>query len=299
MLDEMRVFVRTVELGSISAAARNLRLSPAAASHRLQQLERRLGTRLLNRTTRNLGLTEHGTVFFEHCLEVLEAVDRAESSVAAASGIVTGSLRVTAPLGFGRRHLPRLVAEFQALHPKVEIRLRLSDHLVDLLSESVDAAIRMTPPRDSNLIARKLAACPRVLCAAPAYLDRAGRPAQPQDLMQHNCLLLRFPGSTQFQWTLGGAGGPHSLAVSGRFDADDGDALTEWALLGTGIALKPYWEVAGHLASGALEIVLPAYPPEAASLLLLYPHRKLIPAKVRAFADFLAERTRGLLPAPA
>ena len=294
----MKVFVRAVELKSISAAARNLRLSAAAASHRILQLEEQVGVRLLNRTTRSLQPTEAGCIFYEHALNVLEAVERAESSMAMASGVPTGQLRVAAPLGFGRRILAPLVSEFHALHPKVEMRLRLSDHAVDILSESVDVAIRMSALPDSSFISRKLADCPRVLCASPTYLERHGAPERPEDLMSHNCLLLRFPGSTEFRWTLDTPEGPQTLPVTGKLDADDGDVLTEWTLQGEGIMLKPYWEVAGHLQEGRLQVVLPDFPPEPVSLVMLYPHRHLLPAKVRVFADFLIEKSRLLIPRP-
>jgi DNA-binding transcriptional LysR family regulator len=294
----MKVFVRAVELKSISAAARNLRLSAAAASHRILQLEEHVGVRLLNRTTRSLQPTEAGCIFYEHALSVLEAVERAESSMAMASGVPTGQLRVAAPLGFGRRILAPLVSEFHALHPKVEMRLRLSDHAVDILSESVDVAIRMSSLPDSSFISRKLADCPRVLCASPAYLDQHGAPGRPEDLLEHNCLLLRFPGSTEFRWTLDTPDGPQTLPVTGKLDADDGDVLTEWTLQGQGIMLKPYWEVADHLREGRLQVVLPEFPPEPVSLAMLYPHRHLLPAKVRAFADFLIEKSRLMIPRP-
>jgi len=298
MLNELKVYVRAVELKSISAAARSLRLSAAAASHRILQLEEQVGVRLLNRTTRSLQPTEAGCIFYEHALNVLEAVERAESSMAVASGIPTGSLRVAAPLGFGRRILAPLVSEFHALHPRIEVRLRLSDHAVDLLSESVDVAIRMSTLPDSSFIVRKLADCPRVLCAAPSYIERCGEPQTPADLVHHNCLLLRSPGSTDFRWTLTSPSGPQTPPVSGNFDADDGDVLTEWALEGEGIVMKPYWEVAELLRAGRLQVVLGDYPPDPVSLVLLYPHRNLLPAKVRVFADFLIERSRLLIKGP-
>lgn len=298
MLNELTVFVKAVELKSISAAARSLRLSAAAASHRILQLEDQMGVRLLNRTTRSLQPSEAGLIFYEHALEVLAAVERAENSMTTASGVPTGSLRVTAPLGFGRRFLAPLVSEFHALYPRLEIRLRLSDHVIDLLSESVDVAVRMAVLPDSSLVVRKIADCPRVLCASPEYLDQHGRPETPDDLLQHNCLLLRYPGSNQTRWTLTTPTSKVVVPVTGRFDADDGDVLTEWALQGAGIAMKPYWEVADHLRRGALEVVMPNFPPEAVSLTLLYPNKHLLPARVRLFADFLVERTRLLVERP-
>jgi DNA-binding transcriptional LysR family regulator len=299
MLNEIHVFVRAVELKSISAAARNLRLSAAAASHRIQQLEEQVGARLLNRTTRSLQPTEAGRIFYQHALEVLAAVEHAKSSMAVASGTPTGQLRVAAPLHFGRRILAPMVSEFHNQFPKVEIRLRLSDHSIDLLSEAVDVAVRLASSLpDSSLVVRKLADCPRLLCASPAYLERCGRPETPEDLRQHNCLVLRFPGATEFRWTLTTPMGPVTVPVSGKFDADDGDVLTEWALQGEGIVLKPYWEVAEHLRRGDLLPVLPDFPPEAFSLYLLYPHRHLLPAKVKVFSDFIVERAKLVLDRP-
>ncbi len=297
LLENMRVFVRVVELGSLSAAGRQVRMSPAVVSHRIQQLEQHLGVRLLNRTTRQVHTTEHGQTFYRHCLVVLDTVERAETSVATTSGVPSGSLRVTAPLGFGRRILAPLVPQFHELYPRVDIRLRLSDHLLDLLGEAVDVAIRMAEMRDSSFVLRKIADCRRVLCASPAYLEARGVPRAPEELMGHNCLLLRFPGSRQYQWALEGPDGPVKVPVRGSFDADDGDVLTQWAVDGRGIVMKPVWEVAAELRSGALLPVLPDHPPEPVMLAVLYPHRSFLPAKVRVFSDYLVEHTRSLLSA--
>ena len=300
LLENIRVFVRVVELGSLSAAGRHMRLSPAVVSHRLQQLESHLGTRLLNRTTRQVQPTEHGLVYYNACQDVLGALEHAESVIADAGGTPQGSLRITAPLGFGRRVLAPLLPEFQARHPKVEVRLRLSDHLIDLLQEGVDAAIRMAVLADSSLIARKIADCPRLLCATPAYLDAHGRPAVPEDLLEHRCLLLRFAGSRQFRWTLTTPDGPLTLPVGGHLDADDGVVLSAWALRGQGIVLQPRGEVAELLREGRLEPVLAGFPPEPVVLAVLYPHRRLLPAKVKAFADFMVDHgTRALAAADA
>lgn len=298
MISEMSVFVRAVELGSISAAARSLRLSASAASHRLAQLEEQIGARLLNRNTRALQPTEAGHIFYEHAIEVLRAVERAESSMATASGVPTGALRVTAPLGFGRRVLAPLVAEFSALYPKVELRLRLADHCLDLLSEGVDIALRMSVLADSTLVARKLVDCPRVLCASPSYIAAHGAPESLEDLASHNCLVLRLQGSLEARWAFETPKGSQMIAVGGRFDVDDGEVLTAWALQGQGIVLKPYWEVADHLRSGDLVHVLPDETPAPVRLALVYPHRQQMPAKVRVFADFMIERTKGLIEQP-
>jgi DNA-binding transcriptional LysR family regulator len=299
LLENIRVFVRVVELGGLSAAGRNLRLSPAVISHRLQQLEDHLGVRLLNRTTRQVQVTEQGGVFYEACLEVLSAVERAETAVSEVGATPRGTLRVTAPLGLGRRHVAALAAEFRDQQPKVEVRLRLSDHLIDLLREGVDLAIRLAVLRDSGLVMHKIADCPRLLCAAPDYLAARGVPERPEDLLHHDCLLLRFPGSQQFTWTVRGPDGPMKLAVTGPLDADDGDVLTGWALAGRGIVLKPQFEVAAELAAGRLVPVLPDFSPEPATLAVLYPHRTHLPSKVRAFSDFVVPRLRAAVESAA
>lgn len=290
LLENIKVFVRVVELDSMSAAGRQLRLSPAVVSHRIQALESHLGVRLLNRTTRRVQPTEQGQAFYDACLEVLSAVERAENVVASGGGAPQGTLRVTAPLGLARRVLAPLIPSFREAHPQVTVQLRLSEHIIDLLSESVDVAIRMAGLADSSLIHRKIMDCERVLCAAPRYLEDHGRPDNPDDLLSHNCLLLRFPGSQQFRWTLQSASGPQTLAIQGRYDADDGDVLLQWALEGQGIVMKPIWEVAGDLRAGRLQALLLDNPPESAQLSVLYPHRRLLPARVKAFADFAVKQ---------
>ena len=289
LVENIRVFTRIVELGGLSAAGRQLRLSPPVVSQRLQQLEAHLGTRLLNRSTRQLQLTEAGHEFYNACQDVVDAVERAEGAVADANAAPRGALRVTAPLGFTRQILAPLVPMFVERHPQIEVRLRASDHILDLFQEAADVAIRMAELDDSSLIARKIADCPRVLCAAPAYIEARGSPARPADLLDHDCLLLRYPGSRQFRWSLSTPNGPETIPVRGPFDADDGDTLTVWALSGRGIVLKPRWEVADHLRTGALIPVLPDCPPTPVTLAVLYPHRRLLAPKVKAFAEFVLE----------
>lgn len=287
LLENIRVFMRVVDLGSMSAAGRHLRMSPAVVSHRMMQLEQHVGVRLLNRTTRQVTVTEHGRAYYDACIDVVETVERAEAMVSGAGVLPRGNLRVTAPLSFGRHFLLPLIGSFRAQNPEVAVRLRLSDHLIDLLGETIDVAIRLAVMPDSSFIQRKIADCPRLLCASPGYLERNGMPETPDDLHNHQCLLLRFPGSQQFRWTLQTAGGPVTLPVAGALDADDSDVLTAWALSGQGIVLKPVFEIADHLKAKRLVPVLPANPPEPVVLAALYPHRRLVPAKVRSFADFM------------
>ncbi|TQV76217.1 LysR family transcriptional regulator [Denitrobaculum tricleocarpae] len=290
LLENIRVFVRVVELGSLSAAGRHMRVSPAVASHRMKELEKHVGVRLFNRTTRQLSPTEHGRLFYEGCLEVLHALEQAEATVAAVGGRPRGAIRVTVPLGLGRRVIGPAIPDFCALYPEIEVRLRLSDYVIDLAREGVEVAIRLAVLGDSSLTMRKICDCERVLCAAPGYLEAQGIPRTPEELLKHRCLLLRYPGSTQFRWPLQTKDGPAKLSISGPFESDDGDILTDWALAGQGIVMKPLFEVAEHLRSGALLPVLTETPPEPVSLAILYPHRRLLAPKIKAFADFMHER---------
>ncbi len=293
MLEDVALFVRVVEKGSFSAAGRDLRMSAAVVSHRILALEKRLGTRLFTRTTRSMQLTTSGQMFHERAIELVEAAERAEASIGDEVGAARGPIRVTAPLGLGRRLLGPAVVAFRDLHPGISVHLRLSEHLVDMAAEGIDVALRLANFAASSLILRKVATVERVICASPDYLAQAGVPREPADLARHACLLLHSPGNRQFRWPLRGAdGGIVQASVSGRIDADDGDMLTAWALAGQGLILKPVFEVARHLAAGLLVPVLRDHPPEPLTLGVLYPSRQLMPARIRMFVDFIVEEAR-------
>lgn len=285
-LESLRVFVRVVELGSITAGGRDLRLSPAVASNRIKDLENRFGVRLLNRTTRKLTPTEIGRGFYDHARRVIDTLDEAEAMVSSFSGKPQGVIRLTAPLGLGRRLIAPLIPPFCAQNPGIDIRLRLSDRNVNIVEDAIDLAFFLGEPADSALKWRKIADCPRLLVASPEYLERCGMPASPEDLTRHNCLLLRYPRSPEYFWVLQTENGPLKLSVTGRFDTDDGDVLTAWALAGQGIANRPLYEVADDLRAGRLVRVLPDTPPQTAQFGCLTPHRRLQDPKVRIFADF-------------
>lgn len=291
-IESIRVFTRTVELGSITAGGRDNRLTPAVASNRIKELEDRLGVRLFHRTTRRLTPTEIGRIYYDAAKRVLEAVEESEAAVASFALRPKGALKVTAPLGLGRRVIAPLVPEFNLAFPEIELRLRLSDRKVDLLAESVDVAFALGELEDSTMKMRSIMDCERVLVAAPGYLERAGTPAQPQDLAEHNCLLLRFPGSKEYFWTLSTREGPLKLNVRGDFDADDAEVLIDWALQGAGIANRPRYEVAGHLAAGRLGVVLEETPPLPIRLACLHPHHRLQDPKVQLFVPWMADRCR-------
>lgn len=285
LLESIRIFMRSADTGSFSAAGRDLRLSPSVISYRIQNLEKHLGCLLLTRTTRRMSLTEAGRIFYDRCLDITAAVERAEKCVEAAGATPRGTLKVTAPLGLGRRVIAPLIPRFRERHQEADVHLRLSDHLLDLVQEAVDVAVRLSQMRDSSFTLRKVAGVERVLCAAPSYLERSPPLDEPADLLRHDCLLLRFPGSEQFRWTLTDRGKTLTLPVSGHIDVDDGETLTNWALAGEGIALKPLFEVASHIASGQLVTVLPKTPPLSATLGILYPSRKMLSARGKMFVD--------------
>ncbi len=287
---DLILFVRTVELGSLSGAGRDLRMSPAVVSSRIQRLENQLGLRLLNRTTRQVNLTPDGETFFEHCLKILEQVDAAEDAVSARRDRPGGALKVSASNAFARRHIAPHIPAFVKKHPDIQIQLVASDRFANFVEEKIDIAIRVGEMRDSSLIVRQLARNVRVLCASPSYLETSPALSVPSDLEAHNCLLLRFPGSQQFQWTLKTPEGtPTTPAIHGAMDSDNGEILTDWCLDNRGIALKSLWEVGPYLRDGRLQVVLADYPPTPHSVHALYPHARFLPPRVRAFIDFMVE----------
>ncbi len=298
-LDNIRTFVRIFELGNMSAAARDQRISPAVASARISQLEAHLEVRLFQRTTRSLTATEQGRIFYAGACKVLEAVETAEADIGDATENPRGTLHVAAPLGVGRRLIAPHIPEFAAQYPLVDVRLRLSDRKIDLTAEGLDIAFFLGRPADSNLRIRKVADCRRVLCASPAYIAAHGHPKTGAEIERgrHNCLNLRFPGATEFQWELQTSEGHRKFDVRGRFESDDGDVLTDWALFGAGIALKPVFEVADYLQSGALVVVAEDTPPLPVQMACLYTHRRHQDPKARLFMEFMIERMTSIVRA--
>ncbi|WP_299880503.1 LysR family transcriptional regulator [uncultured Sulfitobacter sp.] len=290
--ENIRTFVRVYELGSMSAAGRDLRISPAVTSSRISQLEDHLSVRLFQRTTRSLTPTEQGKAFYGGACAVLDSVESAEAQVVKITDNPKGSLFVAAPLGVGRRLIAPQVPDFLEKYPEVQIRLRLTDRRVDLTTEGLDLAFFLGQPEDSTLRMRKIADVARVLCAAPAYIAARGMPVSGDDLVadRHECLNLRYPGAVEFQWPLTTPDGPRKYPVAGRYECDDGDVLTDWALAGHGIAMKPGFEVADHMAAGRLVPVATQTPPEPIQMACLFTHRKRQDPKARLFMEFVIER---------
>lgn len=287
-LSDLALFLRVLDLGSISAAARSLDITAAGASQRLRRLERALGVRLLHRTTRRLHPTAEGARLAERGRALL---DEAEALTEELGGpAVRGVLRVTMPTAFGRLHVAPLFPAFLAAHPQLRIEAHFSDRYEDLVASGFDLALRVGELRDSALVARPLARNRRVLCAAPAYLERHGVPKRPQDLARHNCLVLTNPGERQDIWRFRDGAGEVAVRVRGNLESNLGEVLREAAVAGLGIGLHSTWHVYGELRTGRLVPLLPRHPAAGTVISAVMPDRRLVPARVRAFVAFLEQR---------
>lgn len=291
-LGDMRLFVEAAALGSLSAAGRKLGLSPAAASARLIKLEAALRTRLFDRTTRQLRLTEEGRFYLQQCWVALRAIDEAEAGLQASGKEVRGKVRISASADFGRNLLNDWLQDFSALYPDLKIALTLSDSVSNLLQDDLDLAIRFGQPQDSSLIARQVAPNWRVLCASPEYLARHGEPETPADLARHTFIVLvtsTGPLNT-FHFVVGGQPWDHVVPMSEAWETNDGALAREWALAGHGIARKTIWDAAMDIRAGRLKVVLPDFCiREAGVYAVLHSNRYRSP-RVRVLLDFLVER---------
>lgn len=290
-MQHMSVFARVVSAGSFSAAARDLGVSTAVVSRRVAALEARLGIRLLHRTTRRIALTDEGATFHESVLRILREVEEAEAAASAGSAQPRGVLKVAMPASFGHRHIAPLIPVFAQRYPEVELALHLSDRPVAIIEEGFDLGIRIAELADSSLAARKLAPNRRVVCASPEYLKRHGAPRTPAELAQHNCLIPNWEHDFSMSWDYREPSGKSgSVRVRGRYACDNWEVLRDWALAGLGIALKSTWDVRSQLEDGLLVPVLPGYTfGTEVAIYAVYPHRRHLPAKTRAFIDFLAD----------
>lgn len=289
-LGELRTFDRIVRGGSLSAAARELRVSLAVVSKRLTALERRLQVRLLNRSTRRASLTDEGVLFHEHCCRVLEAVDAAEAALEQRQDVVAGVLKLTAPNGFGRRHVVPAVRSFQKAHPGVRVHLSLRDELIDLIGDGVELALRYGALDDSRLVARELAPNRRILCAAPEYLRRRGVPQRIEDLRDHDLIASGSPPVTQ--WLFAARGGTVAFPLEASTLCDDGDAAQVLAVQGAGIARKSIWDVAEDLDSGRLVEVLPHFALATSPLSAVHGSGKQLAPRVRVFLEHMVQQLR-------
>ncbi len=284
----LELFVRVAALGAFGKAAHAFGLSPTAATQRIKGLEAELGVKLFNRTTRAVALTADGEVFLVHAKRILTNFEDARSDLSGGSTNVKGELRVTTSASFGRRYVAPYIAEFLAAHPNVSVRLDLGDAVIDIMEQGYDLALRIGTLTSSTLIARKLAVNPRLLVASPDYLSKKGHPKTPNDLTAHNCLVL---GENRIWQLKGPDGATHNVRVSGNFVTNYGEATTEAALHGAGIALKSRWDIGPQLDNGLLVPVLDTLTvhPEW-SVWAVRPPGQSVPARVRTFIAFMERK---------
>jgi DNA-binding transcriptional LysR family regulator len=286
-LKQIESFVAVATKGSLTAAAQAEGVAPAVIGRRIDGLEARLGVKLLVRTTRRITLTHEGSAFVEDCQRLLADLANAEASVTAGGVKASGYLRVTAPAGFGRRHVAPLVPAFLAAHPDVHLSLNLSDRLADIVNEGFDCAVRVGDLPDSSLISVRLADNRRLCVAAPEYLRRAGTPQQPSDLLRHECLLLSSDASQTRGWAFTVDSEVVHLRPAGRLDCSDGQVLHDWCVAGLGLAWRSTWEVDDEIAAGRLVSVLDAFAAPPNGIFAVFPHAKHLPLRVRLWIDFL------------
>jgi DNA-binding transcriptional LysR family regulator len=293
-LKQLETFVAVATRGSLTAAARAESVAPAIIGRRLDALESRLGVKLLVRTTRRISLTHEGSAFLEDCQRLLTDLSNAEASVSAGGVKASGHLRITAPAGFGRRHVAPLVPRFRELHPEVTVSLNLSDRVVDVAGEGYDCAVRVGDLPDSSLVSVRLADNRRLCVAAPAYLQRRGAPATPADLARHDCLALSSDASQTRGWafSMPAETDPSQREVQhlrpgGPLDCSDGQVLHEWCLAGLGIAWRSTWEVEADIQAGRLQSVLDDFAAPPNGIYALFPQRKHLALRVRLWIDFL------------
>ena len=286
-LKQIESFVSVAARGSLTAAANAEGVAPAVIGRRIDALEERLGVKLLVRTTRKISLTHEGSAFLEDCQRLLADLANAEASVSAGGVKASGYLRVTAPAGFGRRHVAPLVPRFIEQHPDVNVSLNLSDRVVDIVNESYDCAVRVGDLPDSSLISVRMADNRRLCVATPAYLKRAGTPKHPNELLRHQCLTLSSDASQTRGWAFVVDGAVTHLRPSGRLDCSDGQVLHDWCVAGLGLAWRSTWEVEQEVASGRLVSVLDEFAAPPNGIYAVFPQRKHLPLRVRLWIDFI------------
>ena len=286
-LKQIESFVAVAAKGSLTAAAKAEGVAPAVIGRRIDALEERLGVKLMVRTTRRITLTHEGSAFLDDCQRVLADLAGAEASVSAGGVKASGHLRVTAPAGFGRRHVAPMVPRFIERHPDVHVSLNLSDRVIDIVGEHFDCAVRVGDMPDSSLVGVRLADNRRQCVAAPGYLKRAGTPKTPADLHRHECLTLSSDASQTRGWAFMVDGAVTHLRPGGRLDCSDGQVLHEWCLQGLGIAWRSTWEVDADIAGGRLAAVLDEFAAPPNGIYAVFPQARHLPLRVRLWVDFL------------
>lgn len=284
-ISDLDIFARVARTGNMSAAGREMGLSPAVVSKRVSLLEERLGARLFQRTTRQLTLTETGEGYYKRVVDILSLVEEAEDFVSRRNTRPRGLLKVTAPTSFSRKHIARYLPEFFAKYPDIELDLHLTDNMIDIIGDGFDVAIRIGELEDSSLVARKLAPDTRVICASQSYLDKAGTPLTLADLEKHNCL----SAGAQDYWRLEGPDGQVQHRLKGNLRSNSAEFVREALLAGLGIGLRGTWDVGQELLNGKLKVVLPQYQGSSnVAIYAVYPCREFLPEKVNVFIEFLS-----------
>lgn len=295
-LDDLALFARTAELGSLSAAARALDCSPAVASAALKRLEQQLEARLFIRSTRSLRLTAAGEQFLAHASVALQSLEDGRQALAGGKAAISGVLQLSAPSDFGRNVLLPWLDEFQREHPQLSLRLLLSDRVTDLFRQPVDIALRYGEPEDSSLVALPIAPSNRrVVCAAPGYFAVHGRPQQPDELAAHNCLLYMLGGRVHERWAFNEGRRSVSVTVQGNRVSDDADVVRRWAVAGQGVAYKSWLDVADDVRDGRLQLAMDGYLGEPTPLNLICAHRAQLSKPVHLLREFLQQRCAELL----
>ena len=286
----LTVFAKVVEQGSFARAAERLEMSTSAVSRHLADLEAHLDTRLLHRTTRRLSLTETGQAFYERRVQLLADLDEAEEMVGAAAVVPRGTLRLTASITFGVRHLAPAIAEFGTRHPQLRFDVELSDRAVDIVDEGIDLAIRVGDIGSRSLIARRIGVSQLVCCAAPSYLANHPAPKSPADLASHACLSYEYSRERDLWRFRDRRGAAHEVRIAGPAHSNNGELLCALAVAGMGVHMEPDFIVAPEVRAGRLATLLPGFTPPSIEIYAAYPSRRHLSMKVRAFVDFLAAR---------
>ncbi|GAA4328269.1 LysR family transcriptional regulator [Pigmentiphaga soli] len=289
-VSDLSFFVLVAEMGSLRAVAQELGVTPPVVSKRLAAIERHLGVRLLNRTTRRSSITPEGRLYLEGAQRILGEIAELEQHVTGAHTAPKGLLRVEATLGFGRLHIGPAMTEFARRYPEVELQLHLSDGVSSARESMFDIAIRFGEPADGRIIARRLACNRRRLYAAPRYLERAGTPQAPEDLADHSCIVIRESEAAYGTWRLESRHRRKTVKVRGPVSTNHGEVALSWALAGQGIVMRSEWEAAAHVRAGKLRTVLDSWSTPDADIYAVYPERMHMSSRVRSFLDFLLQR---------
>jgi len=292
-LGAMEMFVRVVETGNFSAVARQLGTTQPTISKQLTALEKQLRTRLLNRSTRSLSLTEAGATYYERCRRIIDEVREAEVALGPLQSALTGNLHVNGSIALGQIFLAPLLLKFQGQYPQLSTELSLSDRYIDLVEEGVDVAVRIGRLGDSNLVARRLGSTRRVLVATPGYLAAHGTPERPEDLARHSCLLYAYLSSGN-EWTFQGPEGEIRVRVQGNFKANNGEVIRQALLADVGVAMSPDWLIHDKLESGEVVTLLPEFSPPPLDINAVYPSGRHVSTKVRTFLEFLQNEFKAI-----